>query len=386
MSVQQPIPVWLDCDPGHDDAFAIVLAAHHPMMNLLGISTVFGNAPLDKTTYNATSILTAIGKHDRVAVYPGAAKARSRPPVHSPTDIHGESGIDGTDLLPKPLKGPDRSVSAVDAMAKAILAQPAATAWIVATGCLTNVAEALEKYPQLAEHVAGLSFMGGAVGGGFTQAVSGQVDGVERIGNRTPWAEFNIFIDPEAADFVLSNQTLARKSTMIPLDVTHLVLATGEVQQRLLHGGGGPVESEAKGRTTLRVMLVELLNFFAETYRTVFGITEGPPLHDPVAVAVVLQSLPEEHRIPLYDFDIRRDGGKRQERFSVKVVTEGTYEDAYAGAQTGRTLATLLPEGEQGVAIPHGLDIPKFWTVIEECIQRADKNNAKSQAAGVSAV
>ncbi|KAI6259147.1 hypothetical protein MCOR19_004543 [Pyricularia oryzae] len=381
----QPIPVWLDCDPGHDDAFAILLAAHHPMINLLGISTVFGNASLEKTTYNATSLLAAIGKHDQVTVYPGAAKARSRPPVHSPTDIHGESGINGTDLLPKPLRAPDRSISAVDAMAKAVLAQPAGTPWIVATGCLTNVAEAVEKYPQLAEHVAGLSFMGGAVGGGFTTAVSGQVDGLERIGNRTPWAEFNIFIDPESADFILSNEVLAQKSTMIPLDVTHLVLATKEVQQRLLHGDGGPVEAGAKGRTTLRVMLVELLNFFAETYRTAFGITEGPPLHDPVAAAIVLQTLPEEYRIPFYDFDIARDGGKRHERFSVKVVTEGTYEDAYAGAQTGRTIATLLPEGAQGVAIPRGLDIPKFWTVIEECIQRADNLNAKSSAGGPGA-
>ncbi|EJT81372.1 uridine nucleosidase [Gaeumannomyces tritici R3-111a-1] len=379
----QAVPLWLDCDPGHDDAFAILLAAYHPMIKLLGISTVFGNASLEKTTYNATSILTAIGKYDQVAVYPGAAKASVRPPLHAPTDIHGESGIDGTDLLPEPLRGPDRSVAAVDAMAAALLAQAPGTAWIIATGTVTNVAEAIAKYPQLVGHIAGLSIMGGAVGDNFTSAVMGQVDGVARIGNWTQWAEFNILVDPEAADSIFRNEALAKKTTIIPLDITHLVLATKDVQDLLLYGSGATPTAGGKPKTTLRLMLVQLLNFFAETYRTVFGIDQGPPLHDPVAVAVALQGLAGGHDIPFYDYDVRAEAAsssspspRRRERFAVTVNTEGTHEEAKAGAHTGRTAATLLPEGAEGVTIPRGLDIPKFWTVMEECLQRADDANA----------
>ncbi|PNY22352.1 Uridine nucleosidase, partial [Tolypocladium capitatum] len=105
MSTEQ-IPVWLDCDPGHDDAFAILLAAHHPRIKLLGISTVFGNASLERTTHNAASVLTALGRHEDVPLYAGLGKALERPALHAPTDIHGDSGLDGTDLLPAPACAP----------------------------------------------------------------------------------------------------------------------------------------------------------------------------------------------------------------------------------------------------------------------------------------
>lgn len=149
-------------------------------------------------------MLTAISRRD-VTVYPGANKALVRAAIHAPA-IHGESGIDGTDLLPRPLTPINRAVSAIDAIAAAIMAEDEGTAWIVATGALTNVAQLFRKHPELVHHVKGLSIMGGAVGGGFTDAVLGKVGGVERFGNWTPFAEFNIVIDGmvgEAARVVL---------------------------------------------------------------------------------------------------------------------------------------------------------------------------------------
>jgi uridine nucleosidase len=243
------------------------MAAYHPGIRLLNISTVHGNASLDKTTNNALSVLAAISKDKEVTVYPGHAHALQRAPIHAPTDIHGESGLDGTDLLPKPRTEADRSVSAVDAMAAALRTTEPGTAWVVATGGLTNVGALFLEHPDLAGHIAGLSIMGGAIGADFTPAVLGQVDGVERIGNYTPWAEFNVLIDPEAAASLFDNPVLATKITLIPLDLTHLVLATSEVQELLLYGKDGQKTADGKGKTTLRTMLVELLNFFAQTYR-----------------------------------------------------------------------------------------------------------------------
>lgn len=197
-------------------------------------------------------------------MYPGAAKALSRPPLHAPTDIHGRTGLDGTSL-PEPLMHADRSVPAVEAMARALRAEKPGTAFVVATGATTNVAALFTQHPDLAAHVRGLSVMGGAVGDGFTAAPTGRVDGVDGIGNWTKWAEFNVLVDPEAAASIFGNPTLAAKTTLIPLDLTHLVLATKDVQDDLLYGKDG--EREGGGKTKLRTMLVELLTFFAQTYK-----------------------------------------------------------------------------------------------------------------------
>ncbi|KAK3695400.1 Inosine/uridine-preferring nucleoside hydrolase domain-containing protein [Podospora appendiculata] len=370
------IPVWLDCDPGHDDTFAILLAAYHPSLRILGISTVFGNASLEKTTQNATSILTAINKSS-IPIYVGASHALFRPTMHAPTDIHGESGLDGTELLPPPQVPANTTIPAIDAAAAALKAESPGTAWVVATGAFTNAAALFLKYPELVGHVAGLSLMGGAVGGGFTPAVLGSVDGVPRIGNWTPFAEFNVLADPEAAAMLFGNAALAAKTTLIPLDVSHLVLTTREVQDLFLYGRDGP--REGRGKSTLRVMLVELLMYFAKTYSEVFGITEGPPLHDPLAVAAILTGIGAD-RGEVAFYDSMPGGTGERERFEVKVNTEGTYEEARAGARTGQTTARLLPPGEEGVRIPRGLDIPAFWRILEECVSRADEANAAAGA------
>lgn len=194
----------------------------------------------------------------------GAAHALGRPPMHAPTDIHGESGLDGTALLPVPAVPPRASPPAVAAAAAALAAAPPGTAWVVATGAFTNVAGLFAAHPALAAHVRGLALMGGALGGAFTPAVLGAVAGLPRLGNRTPFAEFNVLADPEAAARLFAHPQLAPKTTLVPLDLTHLVLATAEVRALLLYGPEGP--REGPGKSTLRIMLVELLMFFAKTY------------------------------------------------------------------------------------------------------------------------
>ena len=313
-----------------------------------------------------------------IAVYPGAAKSLLREAVHAP-DIHGKSGLDGTDLLPTPLVGA-MAEDAVDAMAKALLSTPKDSAWLIASGACTNVALLFSKHPHVATHIKGLSIMGGAIGDAFTSAPMGKVSGASstRIGNWSEWAEFNILVDPEAADAIFQNPDINKKIILIPLDVTHLVLATPDVLELLSWGTTPTEKGEAKAKTTLRIMLVELLTFFADRYASHFGITAGPPLHDPLAVAAIFDGIPGIE-IPFRDFvedEIMSTGVEgtagHKERYSVSVVTEGSHEDAQKGAQTGRTIVRLLDEGEEGVKIPRGLDVGRFWTVLEETLQRAD--------------
>ncbi|KAL4965874.1 uridine-cytidine N-ribohydrolase [Aspergillus stella-maris] len=366
------VPLWLDCDPGHDDAFAILLAAHHPSLNLLGITTIHGNASLENTTINATRVLEAIGKPE-IPVYPGTKKPFCRPAVHAP-NIHGDSGIDGTDLLPKASRAPITDRNPILAMRDALMAQSAGTAWVIATGTLTNVALLFATFPEVAAHIKGLSIMGGGVGDGFAGAPISRLAGQEkRIGNVTPLAEFNIYCDPEASQSIFSNDVLAPKTHLMALDLTHQVLGTKEVQKRILHGDG----DEFTQPTVLRRMLYELLVFFASTYETVFGMTAGPPLHDPLAVAAAISSLNPEfaskHPEQAVKFDDRNG-----ERFAVTVVTDGLHgTDVALVGSLGRSVVTSNPTG---VCIPRAVDLDGFWGTILDSIQRADKLNAARAA------
>ncbi|KAJ5246141.1 hypothetical protein N7468_001124 [Penicillium chermesinum] len=363
-----PIPLWLDCDPGHDDAFAMLLAAHHPSLKLLGITTIHGNASLENTTINAVSLLEAMGKPD-IPVYPGTRKPFSRPALHAP-NIHGESGIEGTHLLPKPSRAPVLDKNPILAMRDALLAQPKGTPWVVATGTLTNVALLFATFPEVVDHIQGLSIMGGAIGEGFTDAPMSKIPGeTARIGNVTPWAEFNIYCDPESSESIFSNPVLAAKTTIASLDLTHQVLASKQVQSRILHGS-----DLSKPPTVIRQILHDLLLFFASTYEKVFGLDAGPPLHDPLAVAVILSNLnptfAQRNAGQVLQFDDR--GG---ERFGLKIVTDGEHgPDVSVTGQLGRSIAT--PSGQTGVAIPRGVDLDAFWDLIIYSIQLADDCNA----------
>lgn len=135
-------------------------------------------------------MLTAIGKQKGVPLYQGASSPLQRPHLATNAeDIHGETGLDGTDLLPEPLVKARTDVSAIDAAAAALRGCAAGTAWVVATGSLTNAARLFQTHPDLVGHVKGVSLMGGAIGDGHTNAVYGVVDGKARVGNWTPWAE-----------------------------------------------------------------------------------------------------------------------------------------------------------------------------------------------------
>ncbi|KAL8803525.1 MAG: hypothetical protein Q9182_003126 [Xanthomendoza sp. 2 TL-2023] len=275
----------------------------------------------------------------------------------------GKTGLDGTNLLPEASIGPVENGHAIFAMREALGAEPAGKPWLVATGALTNVALLFATFPEVAEHIRGLSIMGGAIGNGYTDAPLGQLRGEgERFGNHTPWAEFNIYCDPEAAQSIFSNAILAPKTTLIPLDLTHQVLATKAVQYKLRHG---PSELAGKKSSDTRQMFNELLMFYANTYADIFGIWKGPPLHDPLAVAVILY---DEHYAELA-FD---DGDG--ERWDVRVITDGLHgEDDSASGQLGRTIITKSKEKGVGVRIPRGLNVEQFWMILEDCLQRADR-------------
>jgi purine nucleosidase len=238
-----PTPVVLDCDPGHDDAIAILLAAGAPEIDLRAITTVAANQTLDKVTLNARRICSAAGIS--VPIARGCARPLVRP-LYVAEDIHGESGMDG------PAFG-TISVDVTEDHAIDVMHQNM-PATLIATGALTNVAMYLQRYGAAA--VREIVLMGGST---------------ER-GNTTPYAEFNIHVDPEAAAIVFSSGVPV---TMIGLNVTHQALVTDDVVARFNSLG------------SLGRLCGELMTFFAATYRDVFGFA-APPLHDPVAVARVI--------------------------------------------------------------------------------------------------
>jgi len=245
------IPVIIDCDPGHDDVFALWLAAGHPSLDLLAVTTVGGNVPLEHTTRNARIALSVAGVTD-VPVAAGAAGPLVRL-LQTAEWIHGENGLGGPEL-PEPTVPLDAR-TATELIADTLMgsAEPVA---IIATGPITNVAILLRDRPDLAGRIREIVWMGGST---------------ER-GNATPYAEFNALVDPEALELVLRSGV---RFTMVGLNVTHLALVTPAVREQVAAAGNA---TAAFGD--------ELFEFFCRTNDEVFGMPDGP-LHDPVAVAVL---------------------------------------------------------------------------------------------------
>jgi purine nucleosidase len=241
-----PERILLDCDPGHDDAIALLLALASPEVELLGVTTVAGNQTLEKTTANAIRILDFVGRDD-VVVAAGADRPLVREPFVA-AYVHGETGLDGPDL-PPPRREPLEQ-HAVD-----FLAEHARGATLVAVGPLTNVALMLALHPD--PRPERIVLMGGSIG----------------LGNVTPAAEFNIWADPEAAARVLASGI---DVTMVGLDVTHQALLRDEHVERL----------RASGRTG--TMVAELYDFFHRFHAKTYGFT-GSPIHDAVALAHVFR-------------------------------------------------------------------------------------------------
>jgi inosine-uridine nucleoside N-ribohydrolase len=238
--------ILLDCDPGHDDAIALLLALASPELELLGVTTVAGNQTLEKTTANAIRVLDFVGRDD-VPVAAGASAPLVREPYVA-AHVHGESGLDGPDL-PPPSREPLQQ-HAVDFLAAQIRANRGAVT-LVPTGPLTNIALLLALHPDARPER--IVLMGGAIA----------------EGNVTPAAEFNIWADPEAAARVFASGI---EVTMIGLDVTHKGLFTPAHEQRL------------EGR--VGEMVRALLQFYGAFHRRQYG-WEGSPIHDAVAVAHV---------------------------------------------------------------------------------------------------
>jgi uridine nucleosidase len=289
----------------------------------------------------------------------------------------GNSGLDGTDLLPVPTTPPITPLNAIVAMRSALLAIPPGTAWLVATGALTNAALLFATFPEVIDHIKGLSIMGGAIGNNFTDAPMGTVkDGaggedVPRSGNITHFAEFNIYCDPEAARSIFSNPLLAGKTTLIPLDVTHQVFATQRIQNMVLHGQDKPLAGVPRLPSVVRRLFHDLLIFFAQTYADVFDLKAGPPLHDPVAVTVLLQ---DDANLPI-KFDFGADQQGNEERWDVEIITVGEHSDV--ASEQGRVGATIArkaqPGAAGGVKIPRTLEVQKFWYVMGQCIASAEE-------------
>ena len=302
--------IILDCDPGHDDAIAILLAARSPALDLRAITVVAGNQTLDKTLNNALKVCSLAGI--MVPIAAGMSRPLVRPQVVA-GNIHGASGLDGPDL-PAPTVKPVTE-HAVDLIIREVLQAPGEIV-LVPVGPLTNIASAMIRAPELAANLGGIVLMGG----GITK------------GNVTPAAEFNIFADPEAAHVVFES---GAPLTMVGLDVTHQSIPTADELRRI----------KAIDHPVAR-LIDELLQFFGQTYRQNFGFA-GPPIHDACAVSYVIDPAVIQTR-----------------RVNVAIETHGTFTygmtvcDIYG--VTGRK-----PNADVGME----LDRLRFWDILLDAIR-----------------
>lgn len=251
-----PRPIIIDCDPGQDDAVALFLAMSAPEeLDVLGITTVAGNVPLQLTQRNARMMCDIAGRSE-LRVFPGCDKPMVRDAITAEY-IHGNTGIDGVAVFEP--KTPLQDQHAVDFIIETLLAADDESVTLVPTGPLSNIGAAIEREPAILRHVEEIVVMGGAMREG---------------GNRSPSAEFNILADPQAADIVYS---CGRPITAMGLDVTHQVLSTRDRVARIA-ALDNPVAEATAG----------MLSFFHRYDTKKYG-SEGAPLHDPCTVAWLLQ-------------------------------------------------------------------------------------------------
>ncbi|VTM13918.1 Pyrimidine-specific ribonucleoside hydrolase rihA [Raoultella terrigena] len=248
------LPIILDCDPGHDDAIAIVLALASPELDVKAITSSAGNQTPEKTLRNVLRMLTLLQRQD-IPVAGGARKPLMRELIIA-DNVHGESGLDGP-ALPEPDFAP-QNCTAVELMAKTLRESPQPVT-IVATGPQTNVALLLNSHPELHDKIARIVMMGGAM----------------VLGNWQPAAEFNIYVDPEAAEIVFQSGIPV---VMAGLDVTHRA-QIHDMDIERFRQVGNPVAT----------IVAELLDFFMEYHKDAkWGFT-GAPLHDPCTIAWLLK-------------------------------------------------------------------------------------------------
>ncbi len=306
MTTRGPIPVILDCDPGHDDAVAILLAVGSPTISLQAVTTTFGNCSLDDATRNALQVLTLAGVTD-VPVGAGASGPLTGT-LELGNYVHGASGLDGPQM-PEPDFDVDPR-GAVQLMREVLEASPEKVT-VVATGPITNVAALLRDHPEVRSRIGEIVFMGGST---------------ER-GNHTPYAEFNTFADPVALEMVLA---AGLPVTMVGLNLTHQALATPDIVSRMQ-----AMEHEV-GRVAAAWM-----GFFGSSYRAVWDFT-APPVHDPCTLFHLIE--PESFEYV--------------ECF-VAVETEGRWTRGATAVDLHRRWAR-----EQNVRVATRLDPDRYWQVV----------------------
>ena len=301
--------IILDCDPGHDDAIAILLAGSNKNINLLGISVVAGNQTIAKTARNALNVATFLGLDVPVAIGCEFPMVRDRLICEA---IHGESGLDGFDF-PKYEKQFDKR-HGVQLIIDSVMNNEKTT--IVATGPLTNVAMAIRMEPRLLERLDEIIIMGGSVDNG----------------NTSPAAEFNIMCDPEAAHVVFSSGV---KVKMVGLNVTRKVLVTDEVIQRM-----SKINNKASD------MFVKLMKVFNENQRKTFGVIAGP-LHDPATIASII-----DDKLIKYQH--------------MNVVIDISHGPSY-----GRTNCDVFDylHAPHNAYVAMDIDVNRYWDIIEEGIK-----------------
>ena len=307
-----PRKIILDCDPGHDDAVAMLLAHGNPEIELVGVTTVMGNQTLDKVTRNALSVARVAGITG-VPFARGAARPLVRE-VETAESIHGESGLDGPELPEPDIELDPRP--AAQFIVDTIMASEPGEITLVPTGALTNIALAARLEPRIVERVREVVLMGGGA----------------HVGNWSAVAEFNIVIDPEAAAIVFGETWPV---TMVGLDLTHEALATPEVVAAIEAVGTGPAR-----------FVRELMDFFAASYKDAQGF-DHPPVHDPCAVAYVIDS-----------------SLMRTVRAPITVELAGTHT-------LGMTVVDLRePAPEATTQVAFDLDHARFWALVVDALER----------------
>ncbi len=302
--------VILDCDPGHDDAVNIMLAGRSPKLEVLGITVVAGNQTLEKTALNALKVVEHLGLD--LKVYKGCPQPMVREKQTS-AEIHGESGLDGPVFAP--LRGKIEDKHAVSYLVETLMASDGDIT-LVPTGPLTNIAMAMRMEPQIIPKIKEIVLMGGCY----------------QLGNVTPAAEFNIYVDPEAAHVVFSSGV---PLVMVGLDVTRKVQCYPSVVERMRSIG-----------TKAAHLFADMMEFFNKTQKEVFG-WEGGPLHDPVTCAYLIDP-------------------------SVLTVKEMYSEiDHFGGQSYGRTNCDYFGQSdkEPNSKVAIDIDVEKFWDIIEEGIR-----------------
>lgn len=314
------IPALLDCDTGHDDAMAILMAGRR--LDLRGVTTVFGNATVADTTANTCRILELAGLA-HVPVAAGAAAPLEGTFVHE-SGVHGMTGMDGHDLPPP--AGGAIDESAVDFIARNIDATRGLH--LVATGPLTNIARVLTSFPGTRAALAGISIMGGSTG----------------QGNATPVAEYNIQADPEAADIVFNSGVPIR---MVGLNVTRQVAATPERRHCL----------RSLGNRTGQVV-ADLLDFFSDRLEERYGLA-GASMHDPLAVAALCD--PDMLRFEAMEVSIEREGAH------TRGMTVCDLRHLCPLTLRRQREPLGCPNAEVAVAVDAGLFWERFIEVVAAC-------------------